>query len=75
MVLIGEEKMISACKNTVIIYNPRDGPIKERGKAYIFHSKYALRIQAALYLQILYFCLKALLSNRSLNQVSVYHLS
>lgn len=73
--LIGKEKMISACKNTVIIYNPREGPIKEREKAYIFNSKACLRIQAALYLQILYFCLKALLSNTSLSQVFMYHLS
>lgn len=43
MVLIGKEKMVSACKNTVIIYNPRDGPIKEREKAYIFHSKACIK--------------------------------
>lgn len=32
--LIGKEKMISSCKNTVI-YNPREGQIKERKKLYI----------------------------------------
>lgn len=36
--LIGKEK-ISACKNTVIIYNPRESPIKERENTYIFNSK------------------------------------
>lgn len=41
--LIGKEKMISECKNTVIIYNPREGPKKEREKNYIFHSKAYIR--------------------------------
>lgn len=59
MMLIGKKKMVSACKNTVIIYNPREGPIKERKKPIYFTQKHALRIQAALYLQYSLFLFKS----------------
>lgn len=59
VMLNGKKKMVSASKNTVFIYNPRKGPIKEREKNPMhFTQKHTLRIQAALYLQYPLFLFK-----------------